>query len=83
MWANKFENHIRIYLQNDFRECGFNTNKPIDFESFKKWIYRNHNLYLTYTIKEVTIATSLTYLDEVGFEDNLQNSNLKYPTFNR
>ncbi len=70
-------------MQNDFRECGFNTNKSMDYETFKKWIYRNHDLNLTYTIKDVTIATSLTYLDEVGFEDTLQNSNFKYPTFNR
>jgi hypothetical protein len=70
---------VRIYLQNDFRECGLDPNKAVDYETFKKWVYRDHNLYLNYTIKNVVIAVNLTSLDEVGFEES--SSVLKYPSF--
>lgn len=87
LWANKFENYIKVYLQNDFRECGMNPNNPLEFDAFKKWIYRDHNLYLTYTIKSITIATSLIGLDQVGFEEsgqNIQNPGYSsYPSFSR
>ncbi len=90
LWANKFENHIRIYLSNDFRECGVDISRPIDFDLFRKWIYRDHNLKLTYTIKNVVIATSLISLDDLGFDDSVSvnvssqggNTNmLRYPSF--
>ena len=65
----------------------------MDYETFKKWIYRDHNLRLTYTIKNVVIATSLIGLDEIGFDESVNVSSntslnpntgtLSYPTFNR
>jgi hypothetical protein len=93
LWASKFENHIRIYLNNEFRECGLDPNRSMDFETFKKWIYRDNNLRITYTIKNVIIPVSLVALDEIGFEDNstgnlmINQSNpnqnlLRYPTLN-
>ena len=73
---------------NDFREHGLDPSRPMDLETFIKWIYRDHNLRLTYTIKNVVIATSLIGLDNLGFEDNLNvNVNpsgpgiLRYPSF--
>jgi hypothetical protein len=90
LWANKFENHIRIFLVNDFRECGIDANRPIDFETFKKWIYKDHNLKLTYTFKNVVIATSLVGLDELGFEESpkevtitVNQNYFQYPSFGK
>jgi hypothetical protein len=93
LWASKFQNHIIIYITNDFRECGLDPNRPMDYETFKKWIYRDHNLRLTYTIKSVVIATSLIGLDEVGFDESVNvgstsyvspnTGTFSYPTFNR
>jgi hypothetical protein len=70
LWASKFENHIRIYLTNDFRECGLDINRPLDFDTFKKWLSRDHSLKLSFAWKNVTIATSLIVLDEIGFDDS-------------
>lgn len=81
LWANKFEDNIKIYLINDFRECGIDSNKPIDFDTFKNWIYKDHNLYLNYANKSISIATSLICLDEIGFTDNSQI--ISYPSFSK
>lgn len=87
LWANKFENHIKVYLTTDFRECGLDPNRSMDFETFKKWVYRDHNLRLQYAIKGVTIATTLIALDDLGFDETVQiNSSqniLKYPNFSK
>jgi hypothetical protein len=45
-------------------------NRPLDFDTFKKWLSRDHNLKLSYAWKNVTIATSLIALDEIGFDDS-------------
>lgn len=70
LWARQFENHIKIYLMNDFRESGLDPQKPIDFETFKCWIQKDHNLYLSYAFKNVCIATSLLCLDEINYIEN-------------
>lgn len=82
LFATKFESNIRIYLQNDFRACGIDINSPIQYDTFIKWIYQDHIIYLNYSFKSVAIATSLIYLDEIEFIDNMatktfqQQSNL-------
>jgi len=75
---------------NDFRECNIDTNKPIEYETFKKWLYRDHNLYISYANKNLVIATSLTCLDEIGFtNDTKSNPNTQqqqfasYPSFSK
>jgi hypothetical protein len=77
LWANKFENNIRVYLMNDFRECGIDASKPIDFNSYYSWINKDHNLYLAFATKYVTIATSLLHFDEIGYCEE----NVNYPSF--
>jgi hypothetical protein len=62
-------------LQNDFRENGIDINKPIDYNTFQKWIYKDHNLYLTYADKSIVIATSLICLDDIGYNDSTSISN--------
>jgi hypothetical protein len=63
---------------NDFRECGINPDKPIDFNTYFNWISRDHNLYLAFGNKGVTIATSLLFLDEINYID--QENMVKYPS---
>lgn len=58
-------------LQNDFRACGIDINSPIQYETFIKWIYQDHVIYLTYSHVSIAVATSLIYLDDVEFIDNL------------
>jgi len=89
LWASKYENNVKIYLTNDFRENGIDINKPIDFEIFKKWITRDHSFYLTYATKSVVIATTFSDLDDIGFDDNSSSQNSQsnqfssYPTFSK
>ena len=71
LFATKLESNIRIYLQNDFRQSGINIELPIQYETFVKWIYQDHVIYLDFSFKQVAIATSLIYLDEIEFIDNL------------
>lgn len=58
-------------MQNDFRACGIDINNPIQYDSFIKWIYQDHIIYLNYSFKSVAIATSLIYLDDIEFIDNI------------
>lgn len=58
-------------MQNDFRQSGIDINQPIQYETFIKWIYQDHVIYLNFSFKQVAIATSLIYLDEIEFIDNL------------
>lgn len=74
LFATKLESNIRIYLQNDFRQSGINIDQPIQYETFMKWIYQDHVIYLNFSFKHVAIATSLIYLDEIEFIDNLGSS---------
>lgn len=77
LFATKSEDKIRIYLQNEFRSIGININNPISYDVFVKWIYQDHNIYLNYSSFSISIATSLIYLDDIEFVDNLpahQNS---------
>lgn len=82
LWAEKFENNIHIYVQNDFRECGLDSSRTMDFESFKSWINKDHNLFLSYADKSIVVATNLAFLDDIGFTDTPQQF-VSYPSFNR
>lgn len=68
-------------MQNDFRQCGINIDQPIQYETFVKWIYQDHVIYLNFSFKQVAIATSLIYLDEIEFVDNL-GANIGMPQGN-
>ena len=87
LFAMKCDDKIRIYLQNEFRSMGMNIDNPISFEVFGKWIYQDHNIYLNYSSFSISVATSLIYLDDIEFVDNLppqQNQNSgNYNNMNR
>lgn len=70
VWAEKYENQVRFNVENDLRENGINVSQPIDIETFKKWLYKDHSIYIQYGHKKISIATSLTKLDEIKFEDD-------------
>jgi len=87
LWATKFENYIRVYITNDFRESSIDISKPIEFDVFCKWIHQDHNLYITYAHKQLCVATSLGCLDDIGFEESQltqKDTNfLSYPSFSK
>ena len=69
LWAERFDTQIKSYIDNDLRESGIDPYSPIDFETFKKWIYKDHVIRLNYGGKSCEIATSLTKLDDIGFDE--------------
>ena len=69
IWAAKYENQVRANVENDLRENGIDTTRPIDIDIFKKWLYKDHSLYIQYGHKRINVATSLIKLDEVNFEE--------------
>lgn len=67
-WARSFEKNIKDWVESDLGNfSGGSTSDTIAFDVFKKWIRNDHNLYIQYGNKKITIATSLTPLDDVGF----------------
>jgi hypothetical protein len=45
----------------------------MDFETFSKWVYKNHTLSLQYAHRSIVIATSLVSLDDIEYIDQQQN----------
>lgn len=76
-WAKQFGDNIKIYLINDLRESGLNYNEAIPYEKFRIWVYKNHHLQLHYGSKFLTCATSLVFLDEIEYVDNLGDYDIK------
>lgn len=68
-WAEKSENKIKEFIENDLRKFGIDPKSNISLMDFRRWIYNDHNLYLSYAGKNVVIATSLIKLDDVGLEE--------------
>ena len=75
LYAEKYENKIKNAVEKDLMEIGINPGGNIDQETFKKWIYKDHTINIKYAYLEVNIATTLTKLDEIGFDEtNLMNT---------
>ena len=75
LYAEKYENKIKNAVEKDLMEIGINPGGNIDQETFKKWIYKDHTINIKYAYLEVNIATTLTKLDEIGYDEtNLMNS---------
>ena len=70
LWSERFEFQIQSYIDNNLRENGIDPFGRMDFETFKKWIYKDHTIHLNYGGKTCDIATSLIQLDEIGFDEN-------------
>ena len=75
LYAEKYENKIKNAVEKDLMEMGINPGGNVDQETFKKWIYKDHTINIKYAYLEVNIATTLTKLDEIGYDEtNLMNS---------
>ena len=75
LYAEKYENKIKNAVEKDLMEIGINPGGNIDQETFKKWIYKDHTINIKFAYLEVNIATTLTKLDEIGFDEtNLMNT---------
>ena len=75
LYAEKYENKIKNAVEKDLMEMGINPGGNVDQETFKKWIYKDHTINIKFAYLEVNIATTLTKLDEIGYDEtNLMNS---------
>jgi hypothetical protein len=67
-WSLKSENLIKDWVVMSLRDSSIDPSKGIDFENFKKWLYKdNRNIQVGYINKIINVATSLTCLDDYGF----------------
>lgn len=69
IWATRYESTVKQSIEADLINNKINTSSSIDYETFKKWIYVDHTIYVTYAHKSIRIATNLTQLDDIGFID--------------
>ena len=72
-WARKYEKEIKDYIEKDLKAFFSNITTSISFEQFKRWISQDHNIYVSYGPKNITIATSLLRLDDIGYEEDFSN----------
>ena len=70
LWSERFELQIHSYIDKDLRENGIDPYGRMDFETFKKWIIKDHTIHLNYGGKNCDIATSLIKLDDIGFDES-------------
>ena len=70
LWSERFELQIHSYIDKDLRENGIDPYGRMDFETFKKWIIKDHTIHLNYGGKNCDIATSLVKLDDIGFDES-------------
>ena len=70
LWSERFELQIHSYIDKDLRENGIDPYGRMDFETFKKWIIKDHTIHLNYGGKNCDIATSLVKLDNIGFDES-------------
>ena len=70
LWSERFQMQIYSYIDNDLRENGIDPYGRMDFETFKKWIIKDHTIHLNYGGKNCDIATSLVKLDDIGFDES-------------
>ena len=79
-WAKKFEKEVKDYIDKDLKAFFPNITTSINFEQFKRWISQDHNIYVSYGNKNITIATSLLRLDDIRYEEDTSNKLMNYPS---
>ena len=79
-WARKYEKEVKDYIENDLRAFFPNITTSINFEQFKRWISQDHTIYVSYGNKNISIATSLIRLDDIKYEESINNKLLNYPS---
>jgi hypothetical protein len=79
-WARKYEKEVKDYIDKDLKAFFPGMGNRINFEQFKHWIENDHNIVVQYANIKVTIATSLTKLDCVRYEEDNSNKLVNYPS---
>ncbi len=79
-WARKYEKEVKDYIDKDLKAFFPGMGNRINFEQFKHWIENDHNIVVQYANIKVTIATSLTKLDCVRYEEDNSNKFVNYPS---
>jgi len=72
-WARKYEKEVKDYIEKDLKAFLPNITTSLNFEQFKRWISQDHNIYVSYGNKNITIATSLLRLDDIRYEEDSSN----------
>lgn len=71
-WAKNYQDNIKFYLENNFRECGFDCTQDISYEQYKIWTSKNpQHIQVYYANKFLTVATNLNSLEDVEFVENI------------
>ena len=86
-WAKNYESIINNQLDEDLQKFKNNLRDDLDYNNFSNWIGIDHNIYLKYDFISLTVATSLTALDKVKFDDlelkkNILDNNTTSNPFN-
>ena len=79
-WARKYEKEVKDYIDKDLKAFFPNITTSITFEQFKRWISQDHNIYVQYGNKNITIATSLIRLDDIKYEEDSSSRLMNYPS---
>jgi Ca2+-binding EF-hand superfamily protein len=78
-WAEKYKKEIESNIDRDLHEFDRNINDTITFEQFIRWISTDHTIYVQYGNKNIKIATSLTDLDKIYYDETVDASNTGGP----
>ena len=70
-WAKKCGEDIIRVIDTDLKQFSQNLGNSMTFDQFMRWISADHTLYIQYGNKTIRIATSLTGLDAIYYDETL------------
>ena len=73
-WAAKYKKEIDAAIDRDMRDFDPSVTNAITFDQFIRWISIDHNIYLQYGNKKIIIATSLTKLDDIYYDETIDST---------
>ena len=70
-WAKKCGEDIIRVIDTDLKQFSQNLGNSMTFDQFMRWISADHTLYIQFGNKTIRIATSLTGLDAIYYDETL------------
>ena len=68
-WAKKCGQDIIRVIEYDLKQFSQNLGNSMTFEQFMRWMGADHTLYIQFGNKKIRIATSLTGLDGIYYDE--------------
>jgi hypothetical protein len=68
-WAQKCGQDIIRVIEYDLKQFSQNLGNSMTFEQFMRWMGADHTLYIQFGNKKIRIATSLTGLDGIYYDE--------------